>query len=244
MRNFMIINIEGLDVSGKETFSKSLEIRINASIENINKEKEISLIRHSFPSYETEIGKRIKEILKTPSGKRDGKLLNYLFCIDRMMKMHKIMKQVESNPTKFHIIILDRYYFSNLLYGLTAEFDECETPEFILDETQSYQQYRMEERYLDNPDIVVMFHRMSTIGTSIHHSLLAEKDGKDANETEEFQSKLQDMLDNLLKDEGGSFLSNSILRQVDIGSNFDTIDLEDEIERNVWTIFNFWKSDK
>lgn len=118
VKNYCIIAVEGLDVSGKETFVKSLKDMLDNSA-NMFPNK-IKVISHAFPTYESDCGEMIKAILKTPIESRNQDQLNLLFALDRSYQMKHILDEVSYDYETFHIILLDRYYFSNLLYGLAA----------------------------------------------------------------------------------------------------------------------------
>ena len=67
MRNYMIINIEGLDVAGKETLANNIANYIK---EHLPKEYNhlcehlgFKVWMHSFPTYSYSVGKKIKHIL-------------------------------------------------------------------------------------------------------------------------------------------------------------------------------------
>ncbi len=101
----MIIVIEGGDQAGKKTQSallgKALRLR------------KLKTKIFSFPDYSTPIGKEIKEYL---SGKHkfSPQVIHCLLAANRWEKLDEIKKAIKNNS----IIIMNRYYQSNLVYGL------------------------------------------------------------------------------------------------------------------------------
>lgn len=99
-----IIAIEGLDKSGKHTASKT--------ITEFYKGEGYKVITLSFPRYNTEIGKLIRDYL---TGKI--KLSNYAF--ECLLAADKLDFQEELNQllSEYDYIILDRYIHSQFAYG-------------------------------------------------------------------------------------------------------------------------------
>lgn len=114
----MIITLEGLDGSGKETISKVLKEKI---IEVMPKGTQVDII--SFPDYTSMTGKLIKKILSDPTVFNDSERaldIATLFILNRV-EFFKF-NLLSSDPE--HIYIFDRYYHSNLFYqgiGMTAD---------------------------------------------------------------------------------------------------------------------------
>jgi dTMP kinase len=98
-----IIVFEGLDKAGKTTQAKLLEKRLG------NK-----CVRIDFPDYSTPVGKEIKQFL---DGKRDypDEVKMMLLSANRWEKKTQIENMVGTGAT----VIMNRYYQSNLVYGIS-----------------------------------------------------------------------------------------------------------------------------
>ena len=101
----MIIVIEGGDQAGKLTQSILLQ-------KFLRKQKIKTKLFH-FPDYETPIGKEIRKYL---DGKRKflPQVIHCLLAANRWEKLDEIIKSKEKNS----VLIMNRYYQSNLVYGL------------------------------------------------------------------------------------------------------------------------------
>lgn len=106
----MIIVVEGFDQAGKMTQSKLLS--------KFFKTKNIKSKIFSFPDYGTPIGKEIRRYL---SGKRSfpPQVIHCLLAANRWEKAADIRDALEQN----NIIIMNRYYQSNLVYGTVNGLD-------------------------------------------------------------------------------------------------------------------------
>jgi dTMP kinase len=104
LRKGKIIVLEGIDKAGKSTQSKLLMDYLKLS------GKICTLI--TFPDYSTSIGAEIKAFLE---GKRDYpiELKHILLSANRWEKKKEIESMVDSGT----IVIINRYYQSNLVYG-------------------------------------------------------------------------------------------------------------------------------
>jgi dTMP kinase len=98
-----IIVFEGIDKAGKTTQAKLLEKKLGSKC-----------VRIDFPDYSTPVGKEIKHFL---DGKRDypDEVKMILLSANRWEK--KI--QIENIVGKGTTIIMNRYYQSNLVYGIS-----------------------------------------------------------------------------------------------------------------------------
>lgn len=98
-----IIVFEGIDKAGKTTQAKLLEKKLGSKC-----------VRIDFPDYSTPIGKEIKKFLH---GKRDypDEVKMVLLSANRWEK--KI--QIENIVGKGTTVIMNRYYQSNLVYGIS-----------------------------------------------------------------------------------------------------------------------------
>lgn len=101
----MIVVIEGGDQAGKLTQSILLEKAL--------KKRKIKTKLFHFPDYETPIGKEIRKYL---DGKRKfpPQVIHCLLAANRWEKLDAILAAEEKNS----VLIMNRYYQSNLVYGL------------------------------------------------------------------------------------------------------------------------------
>ena len=102
----MIIVLEGFDQAGKGTQSKLLVKALKA--------RKLKCKIFSFPDYSTPIGKEIKHYL---NGKRKfpPQVIHCLLAANRWEKS----KEIEDALSKNYVLIMNRYYQSNLVYGVT-----------------------------------------------------------------------------------------------------------------------------
>jgi len=101
----MIIVIEGGDQAGKKTQTELLAKAL--------KKRKIKTTTFSFPDYSTPLG---KEIAKYLSGKRKfpPQTIHCLLAANRWEKLDQILHAKLKNS----VVIMNRYYQSNLVYGL------------------------------------------------------------------------------------------------------------------------------
>lgn len=101
----MIIVIEGGDQAGKLTQSIMLEKAL--------KKRKIKTKLFHFPDYATPVGKEIRKYL---DGKRrfPPQVIHCLLAANRWEKLDQILDAQEKNS----VLIMNRYYHSNLVYGL------------------------------------------------------------------------------------------------------------------------------
>ena len=102
----MIIVIEGGDQAGKKTQSELLAKKLR----RIKLKTKI----FSFPDYSTPIGKEIYKYLHG-SRKFPPQVVHCLLAANRWEKLEEIQKAHSKNT----ILILNRYYQSNLVYGIS-----------------------------------------------------------------------------------------------------------------------------
>jgi len=98
-----IIVFEGIDKAGKTTQAKLLEKKLGGKC-----------VRIDFPAYSTHVGKEIKQFL---DGKRayPDEVKMMLLSANRWEKKDQIEKIVDKGFT----VIMNRYYQSNLVYGIS-----------------------------------------------------------------------------------------------------------------------------
>ena len=107
----MIIALEGSDQAGKKTQTAMLSKALKA--------QKIKTAVFDFPDYSTIIGKEINNYLH---GKRKfpPEIIHYLYAANRWEKLEEIKK----SATKNSILIMNRYYHSNLVYGIANGLKE------------------------------------------------------------------------------------------------------------------------
>ena len=107
----MIIAIEGSDQAGKKTQT--------AMLARVLKAQKIKTAIFDFPDYSTIIGKEINHYLH---GKREfpPEIIHYLYAANRWEKLEEIEKFAAENS----ILIMNRYYHSNLVYGIANGLKE------------------------------------------------------------------------------------------------------------------------
>lgn len=98
-----IIVFEGIDKAGKTTQAKLLEKKLGSKC-----------VRIDLPDYSTPVGKEIKQFL---DGKRNypDEVKMMLLSANRWEKKGEIEKMVSKGTT----VIMNRYYQSNLVYGIS-----------------------------------------------------------------------------------------------------------------------------
>ncbi len=101
-----LIAIEGIDGAGKTTQAKELVKRLNIAGYNASYSKE--------PTDDV-IGSFIREKILSGNMKISPLALQYLFNADRVMHMEKIEKLLEKDM----IIVMDRYFWSSVAYGMS-----------------------------------------------------------------------------------------------------------------------------
>ncbi|GBF24774.1 thymidylate kinase [archaeon MnTg01] len=101
----MIIVIEGGDQAGKKTQTALLAKALKA--------RKLKTKIFSFPDYSTPIGKKIQSYL-TGKHKFPPQVIHCLLAANRWEKLDEIKKAISMNS----ILIMNRYYQSNLIYGL------------------------------------------------------------------------------------------------------------------------------
>ncbi len=101
----MIVVIEGGDQAGKKTQTTLLFKAL--------KKRKIKTKIFSFPDYSTPVGKEISQYLK---GKRKfpPQTIHCLLAANRWEKLNEILEAQSKNS----VLIMNRYYQSNLIYGL------------------------------------------------------------------------------------------------------------------------------
>ncbi|MEW6044508.1 MAG: dTMP kinase [Thermoproteota archaeon] len=106
----MIIVIEGADQAGKKTQSQLLASAL--------KKSKIKTKIFNFPDYTTPLGQEINKFLH---GKRrfPPQVIHCLLAANRWEKLAEIQQAHQKNS----VIIMNRYYHSNLVYGVANGLD-------------------------------------------------------------------------------------------------------------------------
>ena len=122
----MLIVLEGGDQAGKATQARMLA----ASLEQAG----VGAVELGFPDYATPIGRRIRSLLRgapaaaaaaapaassSSSRPRPPQVLHLLLAANRWEALPRIRRALESGRA----VVLDRYYHSNLVYGMAAGLD-------------------------------------------------------------------------------------------------------------------------
>ena len=107
----MIIVIEGGDQAGKKTQTGLLLKAL--------KKRKIKTTTFTFPDYSTPIGKEISKYLK---GKRNfpPQTIHCLLAANRWEKLDQIKQAQKKNS----VLIMNRYYQSNLVYGIANDMSQ------------------------------------------------------------------------------------------------------------------------
>ena len=108
------ICIEGIDAVGKETVSKALEKQLTAM--------GFRCYRVSFPEYDGNFGRAIKDVLTGACGdatELDPNLFGSLYTLDRMKFFKERMSHLVESCD---FLILDRSYYSNFMYQCSKYF--------------------------------------------------------------------------------------------------------------------------
>ena len=107
----MIIAVEGGDQAGKKTQTMMLAKALRS--------QKIKTAVFNFPDYRTTIGKEINSYLHDKR-KFSPEIIHYLYALNRWEKLDEIKKSAAKNS----ILIMNRYYHSNLVYGMANGLDK------------------------------------------------------------------------------------------------------------------------
>lgn len=101
----MIVAFEGIDASGKAT-----QVRM---LKEYAEGKGVKVTCFDFPRYETDTGKRIKELLQLEHEDRNPLDLQALMTVNR----YECQGTIEHAQARGDLVILDRYWLSGYVYG-------------------------------------------------------------------------------------------------------------------------------
>lgn len=222
---YWLIDIEGLDCSGKETFAKQLKKFMEANIHKTNpdknsneKKKNVKVHLVSFPDYTIESGKELKEMLKCNPKNRDQEKLTALFAKNRKDVLNNL------DVAKYNIIIFDRFILSNIIYGMLPVMLQSGMTRSYVADTQFYNLLKAGVKELDDLGIwaldrVVMFSRFGSKAVARKHDQLLEaKEDKDANENPSTQACLSKIIDMYLNE---TVIEEICLQHNDIDTYYD-----------------------
>jgi len=157
-QNGKLIVIDGLDGSGKATQTKILVNRLKTE----GHEAETL----DFPQYtQNFFGGMVRQYLDGkfgPATKVDPRLASLLYAADRWESSEKIKQWLAADK----IVILDRYYTSNLIHQ-TPKLEEAEIDDFI----SWIEKMELEIFKIPKPDLVLYLH----VDAQTSHNLIAKR---------------------------------------------------------------------
>ncbi|OGY47881.1 MAG: dTMP kinase [Candidatus Buchananbacteria bacterium RIFCSPHIGHO2_02_FULL_38_8] len=161
-----LIVIDGIDGSGKATQTKILVEKI--------RQQGLAVEILNFPQYENNFfGGLVRQYLDGKFGKPttvSPYLASVLYAADRWESAPKINQWLQ----KGKIVILDRYYTSNLIHQ-SAKLDETQIDDFI----SWIKNLEFDTFKIPQPDLVIYLH----VPAEISHELVAERgSGHDGHE--------------------------------------------------------------
>lgn len=204
------IIIEGLDCVGKNTLSNSILSKI--------KEETDDVIMLSFPDYTSESGNEILQILHM-EGTRSALLEQKLWTLMIRNRMEALAKlrdtyDVEKDFGRKYYLILDRFFLSNLAYGVEPQ-DKSELLELINDspvyklaEFESDTYFKFFNNNGEGVSIILSYNEndpdkayipgleeLIKKSIAIHKEFLDKKENKDSNENMKKQAIVSSIYD-------------------------------------------------
>ena len=178
----MLIVIDGIDGSGKQTQTKLLKQNL---ISNGKK-----VITYEFPNYSTFFGKIIRDYLDGKFGdstKVDAKLISILYALDRF----EVGKEIRAHLNQGYYVLCDRYTQSNMAY---------QTSKLPKDKHEDFLKFieEMEFNYfnLPIPDKIIFL----KVPVSVSDNNLSNRESVDGHEkNKNYQSSVLDSYINLSK---------------------------------------------
>lgn len=107
-----LIAIEGIDQAGKMTQARAVQAQARAA--------GVSCAIRQYPDYETPIGRLVHRALHDEI-ELSGRARTMLFAANRWEKDAEIRQLVTDNA----LVLVDRYSWSNVVYGLAQGFEEA-----------------------------------------------------------------------------------------------------------------------
>lgn len=204
------IIIEGLDCVGKNTLSNSILSKI--------KEETDDVIMLSFPDYTSESGNEILQILHM-EGTRSALLEQKLWTLMIRNRMEALAKlrdtyDVEKDSGRKYYLILDRFFLSNLAYGVEPQ-DKSEllelindSPAYKLAEFESDTYFKFFNNNGEGVSIILSYNEndpdkayipgleeLIKKSIAIHKEFLDKKENKDSNENMKKQAIVSSIYD-------------------------------------------------
>jgi dTMP kinase len=112
MKKGKIITLEGIDKSGKTTQAQMLS-------SYLQKEKDLRTAHFDFPDYQTDVGKLIYKYLNYSEMPPNPEVLHLLYAANR----YEIRDMINFHIKEGYVVILNRYYQSNIVYGYVNGLD-------------------------------------------------------------------------------------------------------------------------
>lgn len=198
------IDIEGLDCSGKETFAKMLRVVAEDFFKTKNDKVKVHLL--SFPDYNIESGKEIKEMLQKDIKHRDNEKLSKLFAKNRKDVLDNI------SWSSHNIVIFDRFAMSNIIYGMLPIMEQSGFVRTYDTDIKFYELCKsVEQEFKDcrigAVDELIMFSYFGSKSSEKHHeTMLAKKQDTDANEDVTTQKYLSLIID--------TYINNKVIEDI------------------------------
>lgn len=107
-----IITLEGIEKSGKTTQAQMLS-------HYLRKERHLNTAHFDLPDYQTDVGKLIDKYLNYAEMPANPEILHLLYAANR----YEIRDVINFHLNDGYVVIMNRYYQSNLVYGYVNGLD-------------------------------------------------------------------------------------------------------------------------
>jgi dTMP kinase len=107
-----IITLEGIEKSGKTTQAQLLS-------HYLRKERHLNTAHFDLPDYQTDVGKLIDKYLNYAEMPANPEVLHLLYAANR----YEIRDVINFHLNDGYVVIMNRYYQSNLVYGYVNGLD-------------------------------------------------------------------------------------------------------------------------
>lgn len=107
-----IITLEGIEKSGKTTQAQMLS-------HYLRKERHLNTAHFDLPDYQTDVGKLIDKYLNYADMPANPEVLHLLYAANR----YEIRDVINFHLNDGYVVIMNRYYQSNLVYGYVNGLD-------------------------------------------------------------------------------------------------------------------------
>jgi dTMP kinase len=107
-----IITLEGIEKSGKTTQAQMLS-------HYLRKERHLNTAHFDLPDYQTDVGKLIDKYLNYAEMPANPEVLHLLYAANR----YEIRDVINFHLNDGYVVIMNRYYQSNLVYGYVNGLD-------------------------------------------------------------------------------------------------------------------------